>query len=243
LIDLIIFYLLENRVENDLITTLYGIHNLSQLTTTIRNSDLAIFKKDILNNKQYDRKVIFLYYVREYLPNVIIKEPLLLGFEGRFKTVNTTNTGFDFAIGTSVSEALSTIASGLDWYVDNLNTLWVVPKPTTDFKFQPDFPGDRILLNQSTGLLDVPVLGLGATIKGKALLNAAIVPNAKIRVQTQRDIARAAGGAAVQQQFEDSHSASLIDAVVMTSTFIGDSRVGSWVVQWETYPLEFVSVL
>ena len=234
--------------STDMITELKGLKDANILNNPIDKADECIYSKDLLIAKNLSRQDIFLAFLNKYFKNSGIKidQQSLSGFDEVYNVLDPTQMGFTFDKGTTVAEALGKIAGERLWYIDNINRLNVIAKPTREEKVKPIFASfPSIDVNQKTGLLDIPILSPIKRISVKSLLNPLISPTRVVKISTrdgfrQQSILRPAD--INSDKKETTYSEREYTAVVMTANFRGDSRSGQWVTEFETYGVDSVTI-
>jgi hypothetical protein len=235
--------------DASIVTTFLGIQNNTILSTIIDAEDNTKFAKSLLGTVQYTRRQVFDFYVNKYLtiPQIRVEEQNLTGFDEKYNVLDP-DVGFTFTRNTTVGAAISQIVGDRIWYIDNLNVLYVLPVPTTKEGAQPEFPAsNEIFLDQTTGLLDVPIISPSKSISAKTLLNPEIRPLVRVKIDTQLGLQSTASRAPVST-FQNSigkeaYSAKTVEAVVMSASYQGDSRSGQWTTTFQTFPADYVKIL
>jgi len=234
------------RQGADIITTVVGITNSSLLNQEIDENDLNRFAKSkVSTSAVVSRKDVFLYYINKYMEQADLTINAGDNLNG-FDLVNRSNSepefkGISFSKGTTLVSALTSIVGGSRvWYIDNTNTLFVKGAPNTSTN-QPSFSASEITtVEQSTGLLGVPILSPAGTVTGKSLLNPRITPMSVVTVKSNGGFRQASS--TYFQSLGLSNPVE-ITAVVMQVTLSGDSRGGEWVTQFTTLPPDYVRIL
>lgn len=235
--------------DASIVSTFIGISNQRILSQTIDEKDLTKYSKSYTDDIQIKRKVMFLDFVNKYLSDsqLRIEEKNLSGFDEKYN-VYDPDVGFTFRPNTSVETALFEIAGDRIWYIDNLNVLYVLPVPTTEKDKQPEFsPSQEIFIEQNTGLLDVPIISPSKSISAKTLLNPAIRPLVRVKIDTQLGLQSTASRVPVNtfqsSTGQNAYSAKTVEAVVMSASIQGDSRTGEWSTAFKTFPADYVKIL
>lgn len=235
--------------DASIVTSFLGIQNQLALSALIDVGDCTKFAVSLTNKVEYTRKQIFDYYVNKYLAssNLKIEEKNLSGFDSRYNVLDP-DVGFTFAPNTTVGSAISQIVGDRVWYIDNLNTLYVLPVPTSDTDFQPEFPiSDEVFLDQTTGLLDIPIISPSKAITAKTLLNPALRPLVRVKIDTQLGLKSSTSRVPIQT-FQNAfgapaYSAKTVEAVIMSANYQGDSRTGQFTTTFQTFPADYVKIL
>lgn len=232
-----------------IVTTFLGIQNQRVLSVIIDSEDAGKFAASLTGTVQYKRRQIFDYFIKKYFADteIRVEEINLTGFDQK-NNVTDPDIGFTFRPNETVSNAISSIVGDRLWYIDNLNYLYVLPAPTTKKDAQPEFsPSQQVFLDQTTGLLGVPIISPVKSITAKTLLNPAIRPLVRVKIDTQLGLQSTASLVPVStfqsSTDQSSYSAKTVEAVVMSCSYQGDSRSGQWTTTFSTFPADYVKIL